>query len=110
AREYWRDAGSFVIVLFADNPLIGPETIRAVAARLDAGADLVVVGFEPEDPAGYGRLLVRDGRLVAIREHKDASEVERAVGLCNSGIMGFRAGALRAVIDRIGNDNAKGEF
>ena len=52
-----------------------------------------MVGFEASDPTGYGRLLLDErGRLVAIREEKDASEAERAIKLCNSGIMGFRSG------------------
>ena len=71
---------------------------------------MVVVGFRPADPTGYGRLLTEDGRLVAIREHRDASDAERRIGLVNSGIIGFRADTLRAVIDRIGNANAKGEY
>ena len=70
----------------------------------------MVVGFRPADPTGYGRLLTHNGRLLAIREHKDATADEQKVGLVNSGIMGFRADTLRAVIDRIGNANAKGEY
>ena len=66
----------------------------------------------PTDPTGYGRLLLDErGRLVAIREEKDASEEERAIKLCNSGIMGFRSGkTLTDLLSRIGNANAKGEF
>ena len=99
-----------VIVLYADTPLVSQATIEAVAKRLEEGSDVVVVGFRPVDPTGYGRLIVENDRLSAIREHRDASETERAIGLCNSGIMGFRADVLRAVIGRIGNANAKGEF
>ncbi len=110
AQAAYTDAQGHVIVLYADNPLVTRDTIATIAARLDAGADIVVVGFRPTDTTGYGRLIVEGGRLVAIREHKDATEAERAIGLCNSGIMGFRADTLRSVIDRIGNANAKGEF
>lgn len=99
-----------VIVLYADTPLVSGETLAGITARLDGGADIVVVGFRPDDTTGYGRLITDNGRLLAIREHKDATEAERAIGLCNSGIMGFRADTLRSVIDRIGNANAKGEF
>jgi bifunctional UDP-N-acetylglucosamine pyrophosphorylase/glucosamine-1-phosphate N-acetyltransferase len=90
--------------------MLRPETIQRVAERLDAGADMVVVGFEPDDPLRYGRLIVEGGRLVAIREFADASEAEREIRLVNSGLMGFRADALRRVIDRIDNKNAKGEY
>jgi len=110
AREAFEAAAGNVIVLYADTPLVVADTVNSIVAKLDAGADVVVVGFEPDDPTGYGRLLTDGERLLAIREHKDASEVERSVGLVNSGIMGFKSSALLAVIDRIDNKNAKGEF
>jgi bifunctional UDP-N-acetylglucosamine pyrophosphorylase/glucosamine-1-phosphate N-acetyltransferase len=110
ARAAFADATGKVVVLYADGPMVTPATIKAIAAKLDAGADIVVVGFEPGDPLRYGRLLTEGGRLLAIREYNDASEAERRIGLVNSGIMGFRAEALRKVIDRIGNTNAKGEY
>jgi bifunctional UDP-N-acetylglucosamine pyrophosphorylase/glucosamine-1-phosphate N-acetyltransferase len=110
AETAYKDAKGNVIVLYADTPLVSGDTLAGITARLDAGADIVVVGFRPDDTTGYGRLITDGGRLVAIREHKDATDAERAIGLCNSGIMGFRAETLRSVIDRIGNANAKGEF
>jgi bifunctional UDP-N-acetylglucosamine pyrophosphorylase/glucosamine-1-phosphate N-acetyltransferase len=100
-----------VIVLFGDTPLLRPETLEGVRAALAGGADIVVLGFEAADPTGYGRLLLDDkGELAAIREHKDASEAERAVTLCNSGVMGFRAGMVEGLLERIGCRNAKGEY
>jgi bifunctional UDP-N-acetylglucosamine pyrophosphorylase/glucosamine-1-phosphate N-acetyltransferase len=99
-----------VIVLFGDTPLITADLISDIAHTLSDGTDVAVVGFEAEDPTGYGRLLVTDGALTAIREHKDASEAERKVTLCNSGVMGFGAGLLPDLIDEIGNDNIKGEY
>lgn len=110
AEPSYRAANGHIIVLYADTPLVSVASLAGITARLDAGADIVVVGFRPKDTTGYGRLITEDGRLLAIREHKDATEAERAIGLCNSGIMGFRAETLRSVIDRIGNGNAKGEF
>jgi bifunctional UDP-N-acetylglucosamine pyrophosphorylase/glucosamine-1-phosphate N-acetyltransferase len=101
-----------VIILYGDTPLLRAETIGRLRGELDNGADIVVVGFEADDPSGYGRLLLDErGRLVGIREEKDASEQERAIRLCNSGIMGFRSGkTLTDLLSRIGNTNAKGEF
>ena len=100
-----------VIVLYADTPLIEPATIDRLRASLDAGASVAVLGFEAVDPTGYGRLLTDStGKLIAIREHKDASEVERAIRLCNSGVMAFRVTDLVGVLARIGNANAKGEY
>lgn len=110
ARDAFDTADGNVLVLYGDTPFVSPQTIRAVTDRLDSGADVVVVGFEPADPTGYGRLLTDGERLLAIREHRDASQAERAVGLCNSGLMGFRAAALRQIVGRIGNANAKGEY
>ena len=110
AREAFEAISGNVIVLYADTPLVTAATVAAITAKLDAGADIVVVGFEPDDPTGYGRLLTEGDRLVAIREHKEASEAERRIGLVNSGIMGFRSGVLQAVIERIDNKNSKGEF
>jgi len=100
-----------VVVLYADTPLIQPQTLSSLRDELAAGAQLAVLGFEAEDPTGYGRLLTdQGGALTGIREEKDASEAERAVRMCNSGVMGFAVPDLLAVLDRIGNDNAKGEF
>jgi bifunctional UDP-N-acetylglucosamine pyrophosphorylase / glucosamine-1-phosphate N-acetyltransferase len=101
-----------VIVLYGDTPLLRPETLKAVLGEIDAGADLVVIGFEADDPTGYGRLLFDEkSRLSGIREEKDATIAERALTLCNSGIMAFGSGAgLSDLIARIGNDNAKREF
>ena len=110
ARDAFATASGNVIVLYADTPLVTPATVASIVAKLDAGADIVVVGFEPADPTGYGRLLTHGDQLLAIREHKDATAAERAVGLVNSGIMGFKSATLSAVIDRIDNKNAKGEF
>ena len=67
AEAAYRGASGNVIVLYADNPLISIETVREIQTRLDAGADIVVVGFRPQDPTGYGRLLTDHGRLLAIR-------------------------------------------
>lgn len=110
AREAFNGARGNVVVLYADNPLVSPNTVATIAARLDDGADIVVVGYRPADPTNLGRLLTRDGRLLAIREHRDATEEERKIGLANSGIIGFRADTLRGIIDRIDNKNAKGEY
>ena len=99
-----------VLVLFADVPLIAPDTLAAMRAALAEGAGLVALGFEAADPTGYGRLLTRDGQLLAIREHKDATAAERAVTLCFAGPMALEGGPVLALLERIGNDNAQAEF
>ena len=100
-----------VIVLYADTPLIRPETIARIRAKLDEGVNVAVLGFRAKDPTGYGRLLTSgNGELTAIREDKDASDAERKIDLCNSGVMAFRVPRLADLLGRIGNANAKGEF
>jgi bifunctional UDP-N-acetylglucosamine pyrophosphorylase / glucosamine-1-phosphate N-acetyltransferase len=110
AEPGWRSFEGNIVVLFGDNPLIRPETIRTVTARLDGGADMVVLGFETVTPRGYGRLLLEGDRLMAIREERDASEAERAITLCNSGVMGFKSWVLGDLINAIEPKNKQGEF
>lgn len=100
-----------VFVLFCDTPLLLPETLARMKAALDDGANIAVLGFEAADPTGYGRLLTSgEGELLAIREHNDATEAERQVSLCNSGVMAFRCPDLLGILDQITDDNAKGEY
>lgn len=98
------------IVLYGDTPFIRPETLKAMAAERAAGADVVVLGFEAADPGRYGRLIVNNGALERIVEFKDASDEERAVTLCNSGVVAANAQTLFELIDGVGNDNASGEY
>ncbi len=110
ARAAIAEGAEDVIVLYGDTPLVRAETLLAVRARLAQGADVVVLGFRTARPTGYGRLIEVDGRLVAIREEKEATDAERAVTFCNSGIMAFRGGVVLALLDAIGNANSKGEY
>lgn len=99
-----------ILVAYGDVPLITPGPLKAARDALAAGADVVVIGFHTDNPTGYGRLLVEDGELVAIREEKDASEAERAVTWCNSGLMAINGKKALDYLTRIGNANAKGEY
>ena len=99
-----------VVVMYGDTPLVRPETIGALRGPLAGGAAVTVLGFRPDDPFGYGRLVTQGGALVAIREEKDASEAERAIGLCNAGLMALDGRAALDILDRIGDANAKKEF
>jgi bifunctional UDP-N-acetylglucosamine pyrophosphorylase/glucosamine-1-phosphate N-acetyltransferase len=109
-EEIARHTGD-LLVLFADTPLITPETVCRLIEELDRGASVAVLGFEARDPGSYGRLVTDpQGALVAIREAKDATPAELAIRLCNSGVMAFRLEQPLAVLDKIGNANAKGEF
>ena len=99
-----------VLVIFADTPLIRPQTLARLREALAKGAAVAVLGFRPADPTGYGRLVSEAGRLVAIREENEASEAERAIELCNGGLMALSGQHALAILDRIGNDNRKKEF
>lgn len=101
-----------VLVLYGDVPFVSEATMRAMIARLH-GADnpaVVVLGFEPADTLQYGRVIADGDRIVKMVEHKDASEAERACRLCNSGLMAARGADLFALLARVGNDNAAGEY
>ena len=99
-----------VLVVFADTPLIRAETFTGLKDALDDGAGVVVLGFEPEDPTGYGRILLKDGKVAAIREHKDASDEERKVRLSNAGLMALNGRRALEILGKIGNSNAQGEY
>ncbi len=110
AREAIARGAAVVVVLYGDTPLVTPDTIRKLVAAVKDGATVAALGFEAADPTGYGRLLVRDGALTAIREHKDATEAERAITLCNAGLMAFDGRRMLAILDKVGNANAQKEY
>jgi bifunctional UDP-N-acetylglucosamine pyrophosphorylase / glucosamine-1-phosphate N-acetyltransferase len=99
-----------ILVVYGDTPLIRAATLRQLRAPLAAGAAVAVLAFRPADPSGYGRLIVAGNKLLAIREEADASASERAVGLCNGGIMAFAGAHALAILQRIGDHNRKSEF
>ena len=110
AREAIANGADDLLVAFGDTPLISAQTFERLRAPLRDGAALAVLGFHAADPAGYGRLVVESGRLAAIREQADASEAERKITLCNAGVMAFDGRKALAILDQIGNANAKGEY
>ncbi|OUS34017.1 UDP-N-acetylglucosamine diphosphorylase/glucosamine-1-phosphate N-acetyltransferase [Rhodobacterales bacterium 56_14_T64] len=98
-----------VVVLYGDTPFLQSETLeRMVAAR--AEADLVILGFEAADPARYGRLVMDGASLERIVEYKDASDTERSIKFCNSGLLACDAKLLFELIAKVGNQNASGEY
>jgi bifunctional UDP-N-acetylglucosamine pyrophosphorylase/glucosamine-1-phosphate N-acetyltransferase len=97
-------------VLYADNPLITRSTLeRLVAARREAG--LALLAMRPADPARYGRVMTEaNGDIISVVEWADATEAERAVGLCNAGVVCAEAASLLRWLRAVRNDNAKGEY
>lgn len=103
------EAAGDAIVLYGDTPFIRPETLQAM---LEARAQhaVVILGFQARDAGRYGRLIVNGDRLEKIVEYKDATESERAVTLCNSGVVSADAKTLFDLVAQVGNDNAAGEY
>ena len=101
-----------VLVLYGDVPFVRAETMRAMLIRLhaDDAPAVVVLGFEPDDALAYGRIIAEDGRVHKMVEFKDANAAERGCRLCNSGLLAARAQDLFALLARVGNDNAQGEY
>jgi len=99
-----------VLVVYGDTPLIRPATLERLRAPLANGAAVAVLAFRPADAKGYGRLITSGDELIAIREEADASARERAIDLCNGGIMALAGNSALTILKRIGNDNRKREF
>lgn len=113
ARPVLEKFAGDVLVVFGDCPFISPETIGRMLARRRASDNpaVVVLGMRPADPAEYGRLIVdQDGMLQAIVEHRDATPAQRAITLCNSGVMAIDGRRMFGLLERVGNANAKGEY
>jgi bifunctional UDP-N-acetylglucosamine pyrophosphorylase/glucosamine-1-phosphate N-acetyltransferase len=96
--------------VFGDTPLISEQTLQRMRVPLKDGAALTVLGFRAADPGGYGRLLIEDDRLVGIREQADASAEEKAITLCNAGVMAFDGAHALKILEKIGNANKKREY
>ncbi|AKS46625.1 UDP-N-acetylglucosamine pyrophosphorylase /glucosamine-1-phosphate N-acetyltransferase [Octadecabacter temperatus] len=101
--------GGDAIVLYGDTPFIQPETLDAMLAAR-AEHDVVVLGFDAADPGRYGRLVMDGDALSAIVEFKDATDAERAITLCNSGVICAKSDVLFDLIDSVSNENASGEY
>ena len=110
AREAISAGADDLVIAFGDTPLISADTFARMRKPLRDGASLAVLGFHAADPTGYGRLIVDDGRLIAIREQAEASAEERRITLCNAGVMAFDGKAALRLIEKIGNANSKGEY
>jgi bifunctional UDP-N-acetylglucosamine pyrophosphorylase / glucosamine-1-phosphate N-acetyltransferase len=100
-----------VAVLYADNPLIRPETLRRLMERRAAGdAGLALLAFRPADPGRYGRVIMRDGYVERIVEWIDAADAERAETLCNAGVLCATSADMTRWLNAVRADNAKGEY
>ena len=100
-----------VLILSGDVPMLREQTLRALlSAVAGSSAGLALATFEPTHATGYGRVLREHGRLVGIREERDASPSERAIGECNAGIYAADLALIRELLPTLGSDNAQGEI
>ena len=100
-----------VLVCFGDCPMLKAATIKRMIDVLEAGAGVAVLGFRPDDTLAYGRIIADpDGTVRKMVEHKDASDDERAVNLCNSGVIVAHSRDIWRLLEAVGNDNAAGEY
>ena len=109
AKKALGDFDGDLIVLYADTPMIRDVTLGDVFDALSE-ADVAVLGFEPDEPGAYGRLIEEGGQLTTIVEAKEATPAQLEVRLCNSGVMAGDAAKMMSALDRVTNDNAKGEY
>jgi len=110
AKKALRGVKGNLAVLYADTPFVTKRTLNRVYKSLERGADVTVLGFEPEEPGAYGRLITEKGELTAIVEAREATAEELAVGLCNSGVVAASAKNMFWALDRVDNNNLKGEY
>ena len=100
-----------ILILYADTPLIQADTLRELANRIEAGADICLVGFTTDNPNGYGRIVLSEDKVVkAIIEHKDAASKEREIKEVNSGILAVKTATLQKLLPLIKNNNAAKEY
>lgn len=99
-----------VLVLFGDTPLITEAALSIAREKLAYGAAVVVFGFRTATPTGYGRLIEKDGQLIAIREEKETNTEERKINFCNGGLMAINGHQAIGLIEAVNNNNAKGEY
>ena len=100
-----------VIILYADTPLIQPDTLREMASNINTGTDICLLGFHADEPTGYGRIILSStGRVEAIIEHKDASDSQKEITLVNGGAMAVKAGVLVQLLPKIEAKNSQNEL
>ncbi len=110
ARDEFRGFSGDILIIFGDQPLYTKESIKKMLKKRSEGFSVVCMGFRPEDPARYGRLIMEGEELKRIVEFKDATDEEKAINFCNSGIMCFDGEKLFPILASISNENAAQEY
>jgi bifunctional UDP-N-acetylglucosamine pyrophosphorylase/glucosamine-1-phosphate N-acetyltransferase len=111
AKAALADFSGLVLVCFGDVPFLAGATVKRLCDALAGGAKVAVLGFRPDDTAAYGRIIAdHDATVRKMVEHKDASHEERAVNLCNSGVIVAHSDDMWRLLEAVGNNNAAGEY
>jgi len=107
AKKHLQNFDGKILVLYGDTPLITSETLQKM---IDTNADVTVLGFNPDNPFGYGRLVVQNNKLEKIVEEKEANTDEQKIIFCNSGVIAIEGKHLFNLLAEVNNNNAKGEY
>ena len=100
-----------VLILYADTPLIKADTLRALVRKIETDTDICLLGFNTDNPTGYGRIVLSEDKLVkSIIEHKDASEEEQEIRLVNGGVIAAKAGLLLQFLPQLNAANSQSEL
>ncbi len=108
AKEALAGFSGTILIMCGDTPLLRPETLVALCATKNAA--VTVLGMRMADPTGYGRLVIEGGNLARIVEQRDAAPEEKAITLCNAGVMAVASEHLFTLLETLGNQNASGEY
>lgn len=110
AKEALEPFDGCALILFGDSPLVQPKTLLQMVQKYQDGANVVVLGFVPPDARRYGRLVMGGDGLEKIVEYKDATDEQRAIRLCNSGVMCIDGRVLLDLLNQVTNDNMTHEY
>jgi bifunctional UDP-N-acetylglucosamine pyrophosphorylase / glucosamine-1-phosphate N-acetyltransferase len=104
------DLGEKLLILYGDTPLTSRLTLQKMVEKLEQFS-LCILGFEDEEENSYGRLVVDEkGHLLKIVEFKDATDEEKKISLCNSGVVAVDGAQIKNLLDKVKNENAPQEF
>jgi bifunctional UDP-N-acetylglucosamine pyrophosphorylase/glucosamine-1-phosphate N-acetyltransferase len=109
AREVLKGFDGTVIVSYADTPLVSAQVLMQVFELAEA-SDMAVMGFEAADPGAYGRLILNGDKLNAIVEAREATDAQKKIKACNSGVIACGGKLLFELLSEVKNDNSKGEY
>ncbi len=110
AKPLFENISGHILITYGDHPLLRAQNFSVIIDRLNNGFDGAILGFEPTNPSGYGRLITKGDKLLNIIEHRDANNEERKITLCNACILGFSAKVFRQTIEQVSNNNAQNEY